>query len=908
MVRRTMLAWLWVLLLATFAVAQDEPQAAPSPDPAWERVLTAFRAKDEAAIAKVAGETRDDPWLTADELCGRGEGDAADAFARACRRKEFEKRPEYVGSRRAASSDEGQRKAFRAADAALRARKPQDALAAIDAASGGDAGIVSIRLLFARGHALRMLRRLDEAGESFESMQKGAGAIGWRRGACDAASALARLESQLGNTMLAVAHYGEAVDAARALADDRLLAALCTDAGNAHLAVGMLRQALELEEEALRLHTKLGDRAAAAGDSINIANVLLRTGRVDDALKRFHQGLADATAAGQRQFAANAMGNIGLVHWVRDEYEKAAEWIEKSRKAKEDLGDRKGVASSLANLAQVRLKQGRPADARALLEEAVGIMESLGDLGDAAQAHQALGVLHLQEGRAAEAVKSLQRALEILQPTKFLNRLYPLYLPLAEAYEKLGDRAKAARWYEEASTWVEGLGSPDEKKRIDEGLARLEALKSPKEREREREFGLEVRGEHVELAESKWKLAQEALAKDEKADAMSALRDAALSLSASGDDAGGPARQRLDGVFRAGVQLGMEVNDPGTVYYFLALRRARGLVHALLERGEHTPKYENQLIAMARARGHLTAAKAFVVYGVFEDETFAVVVTPKTASVARLGPTSVLAAACGKLALDDVSRDPAAAVAELRRLLVEPLALPETATRVMVSAPDEPLAHVPFALLLPDHEVASLASPEVAVALPVVREAGEERLVVGSAAAAEAWRGTRLDPATAKWTVISERLAAKPGRFFAVLANTVVRDPAGGGDAALEVAPDGDDRLVNASEIAAGDFPVRVVVLTGGDAARATFRPGEGVEGLPHAFLRAGANGVVASLWEPDPDAAGAFVSKFVESWGGADRTSKAAALRLAREHVRAQPRWRHPRYWAGWVLFGLLD
>ena len=73
-------------------------------------------------------------------------------------------------------------------------------------------------------------------------------------------------------------------------------------------------------------------------------------------------------------------------------------------------------------------------------------------------------------------------------------------------------------------------------------------------------------------------------------------------------------------------------------------------------------------------------------------------------------------------------------------------------------------------------------------------------------------------------------------------------------------------------------------------------------------FLRAGANGVVASLWEPDPDAAGAFVSKFVESWGGADRTSKAAALRLAREHVRAQPRWRHPRYWAGWVLFGLLD
>jgi len=29
-------------------------------------------------------------------------------------------------------------------------------------------------------------------------------------------------------------------------------------------------------------------------------------------------------------------------------------------------------------------------------------------------------------------------------------------------------------------------------------------------------------------------------------------------------------------------------------------------------------------------------------------------------------------------------------------------------------------------------------------------------------------------------------------------------------------------------------------------------------------------------------------------------------ALRAAQESVRADPRWRHPYFWAAWVLWGL--
>ncbi len=33
-----------------------------------------------------------------------------------------------------------------------------------------------------------------------------------------------------------------------------------------------------------------------------------------------------------------------------------------------------------------------------------------------------------------------------------------------------------------------------------------------------------------------------------------------------------------------------------------------------------------------------------------------------------------------------------------------------------------------------------------------------------------------------------------------------------------------------------------------------------------------------------------------------------AAALRAAQEHIRSHDKWKHPSYWAAWVLWGLPD
>jgi CHAT domain-containing protein len=88
-------------------------------------------------------------------------------------------------------------------------------------------------------------------------------------------------------------------------------------------------------------------------------------------------------------------------------------------------------------------------------------------------------------------------------------------------------------------------------------------------------------------------------------------------------------------------------------------------------------------------------------------------------------------------------------------------------------------------------------------------------------------------------------------------------------------------------------------------------REGEGILGFTRAFMIAGAPRVVVSLWKVDDDATGALMARFYALWNPRDGThgmGPADALRAAQTFVRSHEKWRHPYYWAAWVLWGLPE
>ena len=74
--------------------------------------------------------------------------------------------------------------------------------------------------------------------------------------------------------------------------------------------------------------------------------------------------------------------------------------------------------------------------------------------------------------------------------------------------------------------------------------------------------------------------------------------------------------------------------------------------------------------------------------------------------------------------------------------------------------------------------------------------------------------------------------------------------------------------------------------------------------GLTRAFQYAGVPRVVASLWPVQDRATAELMTRFYRAmWR--DHLSPSAALREAQRSLRADPRYRDPYSWAGFVLQG---
>jgi len=128
----------------------------------------------------------------------------------------------------------------------------------------------------------------------------------------------------------------------------------------------------------------------------------------------------------------------------------------------------------------------------------------------------------------------------------------------------------------------------------------------------------------------------------------------------------------------------------------------------------------------------------------------------------------------------------------------------------------------------------------------------------------------------------------------------------------LALTPEGeDDGFLNCREIFDLDLNSDMAVLSACETGKGKVYDGEGIVGLTRAFMYAGAPRVLCSLWKVDDDATKALMTKFYELWNPKEKEKRmgaAKALREAQEHIREKEEWKHPYYWAPWVLWGVPE
>lgn len=117
-----------------------------------------------------------------------------------------------------------------------------------------------------------------------------------------------------------------------------------------------------------------------------------------------------------------------------------------------------------------------------------------------------------------------------------------------------------------------------------------------------------------------------------------------------------------------------------------------------------------------------------------------------------------------------------------------------------------------------------------------------------------------------------------------------------------------NDGLLEAREIMNMNLHADLAVLSACETARGRVGAGEGVIGMSWAFFVAGVRTTVVSQWKVNSASTSQLMVNFykgLKSSNGQDTGIKAAALRTAAITLMKDQRYRHPFYWASFVIVG---
>jgi CHAT domain-containing protein/Tfp pilus assembly protein PilF len=117
-----------------------------------------------------------------------------------------------------------------------------------------------------------------------------------------------------------------------------------------------------------------------------------------------------------------------------------------------------------------------------------------------------------------------------------------------------------------------------------------------------------------------------------------------------------------------------------------------------------------------------------------------------------------------------------------------------------------------------------------------------------------------------------------------------------------------EDGFLEAREIMKLNLHADLAVLSACQTARGQVGSGEGLIGMSWALFIAGTSTTVASQWQVDSASTARLMIDFhrnLQSGKGPSQASAAEALRRAAIKLMADPKYRHPFFWSGFVVVG---
>ncbi len=735
----------------------------------------------------------------------------------------------------------------------------------------------------------------------------------------------------------------EALAASIAAGNQRLLRTTLIRLGQVHGSLHQYPEALSCYRRAL---AEKPDRQQRLVTLISTGICEFELNRFDEAFRTFEDARKEAVELGSPNLEAWALGELGLTVWkLQQNEEQAIGYFDRAIQGFTESKDPRNALTFLENKGNIYRFQRRFQDALRVYRQVEQGVRRIPGQEPTPNLYKAMGQCLAGLGRHQEGEKLLRLAVEKAQAAGDSKRVWQGYQELARLYRGRNQVAPAAESYRRALDSIESM----------RGMLRLDAFKA--------DFFEDKVGVYEEYANlllsgaGESRVAQ-AFAVAERARARSFLDSLAESRAALDETL--PAETvRAEAAILAeisAVQGRIRKGENSTDLGGRLAEKEKQLEALHLRVRTSHPRFQQMRyprpVDEAALRKSLRPGEVVLEYFIGDQASYAWIASPGALTFFALPPRAELDRAVRSSYAPLLRpRDPVPAMEDLARLLLGPLESAD-GSRSLIIIPSGILYYFPFEVLplgphrkpLVDHYRVSY-SPSASTLVEArarTRHATVARLLaVGdtlpagrrpvpqserSAALLDVSRLAPL-PHTRKEvtalaslfgrgnsTVLLGRDAAEHNLKQQDLARYSVihiaahgfLDSSSSSRSGLVLGMDpavGDDGILQVREVYRLPLRAGLVTLSACQSALGRLLTGEGMVGLSRAFFYAGADSILASLWNVNDDAAAEFMARFYRLLK--DGASKEEALRKAKLSMASEARYRHPYYWAPYILIG---
>jgi len=741
-----------------------------------------------------------------------------------------------------------------------------------------------------------------------------------------------------GNYGQALSFFERSLGFSEAIKDTTAMGLALNNIGTIHGSQGNHRQSLEYFEKALKLAQASGDKPsiATALNNIGISYYSLRD--YERALDYYRQALVLREELKDQRTTAVTLNNIGIIHREQGDYAKALDFYRRSLELREKLDDQVGTANVLNHIAIIHHLQGDAAQALQISNRVIELANRLASPELLWRGYELAGRAHFALKQYDEAEKALTNSIDTIETMRnqvgggelarqrfFEDKLHPYTAMIALALDrnrpvdvlKYAELAKARTLLDvlrNGRVHITKAMTPEEQELERSSNAQLTLLNTQIYEESQRLKPNRDRIAELEPRREKARLAHEAFLTGlyVKHPELKVQRGEATPLTLA------EAAEMLPGVTTAFLEF--VVAEDKSYLIVLARDRDRSpleiTLHPLNISSKRLSEEVGEFRRMLAERDGAYQAKARQLYDLLlkpaEDrlrrrKTLCIVPDKMLWEL----PFQALQPRNGVHMIEDFTLFYSPSLSVLRESMKKDVRTPAGVVPV-ANRSTPPVGRTLFALANPDlggkgqlvntsgtrERLSPLPETETEVKT-VARLYGEtnSRVFIGADA-----REARVKSEASKYRVLHFATHGVLDGQNPMYSHLTLSQAASGESQ--------EDGLLEAREIINLNLSADLAVLSACQTGRGAVSAGEGVVGMSWAFFVAGVPTIVASQWKVDSDSTTILMIDFHRRLTAPrshvrPRETKAEALRQASLLLLRTDRYKHPFYWAGFVMVG---